>query len=252
MNQSSAGGQIGDAALQLSYPARRLAEIFSLLTGLSFVVSVLTQEAIFAFWGLDFTAIASIEDVIMGGLRLLLLAFLLFVFFGTVFTRVHIDRQVKCRPKRWSASWIVRITSTIVLGAATSSSIIYFSAFYPHEMIHAGAFRLFGLIAFIWLISSSAIWFMTGSQSIIEVVTVARQGSTRILWATFFGTIMISFQISAFTAYYNVEVTNVSVLPPRCSIHEILWIGTRAMVLRCGRASYVLLHGDKVVTLRII
>src|SRR5687768_12012262 len=52
---------------------RFLVELLSILSATSFLLSVVAQQLIFMIWKVDFTAIASVEDVIMGGIRLLVL-----------------------------------------------------------------------------------------------------------------------------------------------------------------------------------
>src|SRR4051794_26088878 len=61
---------------------RLAADWLAILAGVSFMLSALVQEAVFAMWGLDFTAIASVEDVVLGGVRFLAILIAYGVLFG--------------------------------------------------------------------------------------------------------------------------------------------------------------------------
>jgi hypothetical protein len=63
------------------------AQALAVLTALSFLASAILQEVIFAWWGLDFAAIAFVEDVVLGGIRFLAtyIAMGLVLFPGIVF-----------------------------------------------------------------------------------------------------------------------------------------------------------------------
>jgi hypothetical protein len=235
---------------------RSAADLIAILTALSFVMSALLQEGLFALWGLDFTAIASIEDVILGGVRVL--SFLLLgAFFATllfVWDSVMTDEEVIPSDK---VSKLVRD----LLMFALLGFLIFAAYFISGPAWSSGpvtvAVCVVGMIAFFVIVSIALACTLSPLPLGETVHRLRRVKAPRmrfpvIIWAMY-GMIV---SIIPFVSPYTRLGVRGEAIPTQCGDPKdphfnVKWIGSRAIVLKCGGSHVVVFPGEQPYTLLV-
>lgn len=226
---------------------RLLLEWASLATALSFLVSALAYCLIFGIWGLDFTAVATVEDVVMGGIRLLSFAIpvaLIVAFYclaGCVIAVRHSQiRETKIF--RWVlvASGMVSLLLTIVLYATGDWAELplrqrsWFVAILVH-LLSAGGLVILTSVPRIRLIRPAATLLVSESRWLTLAFTAL---------ASIF--VMVGVSLAQ---YEGMSIISGATLPSKCSSlpAAIRWIGSRSIVVSCGEETFVVGNSDSVV-----
>ena len=240
-----------------SHLARDLGGAFTVLTGISFVSSALIQEAVFWWWGLDFTAIASIEDVILGGIRFLSLAiigglaalpFLIAIVAGFYETKEPVRRKGKTETAR-----IVIRTIFVTFIFIIIAIFFYLMNFHPEFSSKArefGEIKVRILSMFFIGLSLLSVVLLTSNHS-NRIYHAALEGKYFIIMLFSFSMALAGFNFYATNSYPNISITPNDSLPATCQhrhggFHSIKWIGSRAVVIACPERIYVI-RGDQSI-----
>lgn len=231
----------------------------SVLTAGSFLASALVYCLIFAIWGLDFTALANADDVVMGGIRLVsfVLAVGLVLFIYRLAEELDALHQVK-KSGRYRMRGIIfafGIAAIFFTGILTAGSVmptVLLSLGISDEATHI--FRERGW--FIFLISQILMATM-----IAGLVRLIRGGSIRDAAAClirgprtssfiFVGTVSIMVMIGFSLGHYEgLTISGGVQLPAQCvsSPGEIRWIGSRSIIMTCGEETFVFANNDEII-----
>jgi hypothetical protein len=231
---------------------RLAADWLAILTGVSFILSALIQEAVFATWGLDFSAVASIEDVVMGGIRFLAILLLAFGFLGV---QLVTGSLVTTTPTPRPGSVAARLYYLLIYGI--TSSFLFFMvyvvgitprlsriSFYGFSIL-AMIFTNFSILAASSLTSSAP--FLTGLKS----VRIASSRLFQLLLITIGGALLITLE--SYRSPYNFSIYNSSRQPITCEPRHtralIQWVGSRAMIARCPKGFVIVFLQEERFTL---
>lgn len=253
--------QTSDSEAQELKPKRlswALAEWFSILTGLSFVLSATIQSIIFAAQNLDFTAIASAEDVVMGGLRLFTLALPSLLFILPAIGSMAILRAEDAGARRWSVERYVRVivTAPLLLG------VFIFVIGVSPSFSSPGAFiQEFALSNGILITSAAAMFLIFLATSDAAPSRIYDEFLHSLKSYLFLSMIAAIFTVAILQSIIRPELGFAFVdqarLPLPCRAtssgthHEIRWIGSRAMVLQCGETWFVITPQEDSALLRV-
>jgi len=234
------------------------ADALAALAGISLVLSALVQQVVFSFWGLDFTTIASLEDVTLGGLRVLTYALELGCpMLGSyiVFTWLA-DRRFA--PERGSAArWIRYGTVGAILAAGIVSVAIVARAGVPRGMPpfqYLGTVMAFARLLLpmsVAVVLSLFVGYLTSPLSATELREGFRLND--FLDPVSAAALGLFVLILALLLYVSSSATlglrKLPLLPTKCSSHghltgEVLWLGTRAVILRCRSSKFVIFPGE--------
>ncbi|HYI64358.1 MAG TPA: hypothetical protein VEW71_05680 [Allosphingosinicella sp.] len=224
---------------------RIFVELFSVATGISFLVSAILHMAVFAAWGLDFTAVASVEDVIMGGIRLLVIAAIAALLFGFLgFVRHLLQAELLSKPA--SGRWRRRL----FMGLAMLFVVVVYAA-------PLGAPRL-GTISIIWVagalayvVGLLAILIYTSPISIREAIALG-PGPVRALLAQSGLVAAVLTLYLLYGGYANLAIEPTSLLTAPCQReHRVLWIGSRGIIVTCPTGVYAVIRNDVPLLLRV-
>ena len=235
-------------------------EMFSVVTGLSFLLSALLHSLIFYFWGLDFISFATFEDVALGGIRLLFAGAAMATIVSGSFVLTTIqrherlnkdpDRSLRRVPLVAALVWIVVVVakagwesrgqpfSMATMNAAFESMWLFmFAAGLLFLIVSLGAYRLGNPALF--------------RQAMAEVAARRSFNLTAAAAATF---VLVVVMFAAGRYYSNIRIADGVPIPAQCAAAEdytIRWIGSKAIVLECRSHLAVLLYGeDRVVFTR--
>jgi hypothetical protein len=231
-------------------PVKTIVEAFSVLTGLSFIVSALLHEMIFAWWGISFIAAASIEDVVLGGIRLLFsfLAFGSAYGLGVLWARLNDEELV---PPRGSAAYRIRLF--IGWGGPLGCLLwLAYAALHPEIGARFGNQRIIVLPLVVAMGAAVCIAFLTSSHSPAHQVRIA-VGKRRFLWlvtaalvsAVVMTAIGLAQRHEPLTLFVGEGRTH-----PCAAGADIRWIGTRAMVIFCAGRPQLWIYGDESIVLK--
>ena len=120
---------------------------FSAITGISFAASAIVYELVFATWGLDFTAIGTPSDVVMGGFRIITIFVLVFLIISgfTTILSAFLNTKGQFNNKNWRRL-VTAVIFFLILG---SFSLFSFSTAERtwHWMLSMGPYRVLALVA---------------------------------------------------------------------------------------------------------
>lgn len=207
-------------------------EFFSALTGASFVLSAALHTFLFALWGLDFTAIASVEDVVMGSVRML-------VTFCTIGIAYAAGVLISFGPQRWLAFKIL-----FVIGVFSLVISMVLSKHNLGVSVLSIATAILGAIVFIL---ASKVNGQKLSNSLAEVKAPRYSIIVTLLLTSLFTFMQI------YSGYRQVLIETEEFLPQKChnAYVRVLWIGSRSVVVRCAGRIHVV-RGDAAVTLAVM
>jgi len=222
------------------------AQILAVLTGVSFIASAILQEILFAFWGLDFTAVASVEDVVLGGVRILSIT--LIAMLGAVpgawVYEISVDDELGCpnllsQFTRWSLVSFVMIAPLALW------------TYYHGGMAGLPAqFRISFFLSWMWYTSLwiIPILFLTSNVNFYQAVKFAKKKRLPNTTLTGAGAIALLLSVMEYESPY---ATIGSIIPSRdmpnpCEGKSttVLWMGTRAAVLNCLNTRVVLVTAE--------
>jgi hypothetical protein len=230
---------------------RSVAEMLTVATTASFLVSALLQEAIFAFWGIDFTAVASLEDVALGGLRFLGIGILSWI--GTI--SIYLIFSVFQHGNIGTVPTRLHTAIRTILVAALSLSILVAAGLYAKLLPRPVSFAtrtilFFGLMLY-YSICMTLINYFTSSKTFRNFFTIRRESikesSYRVL---VLGIIAVMLSVDFYRSpYLTLDISVADDIPELCTRgrpphRKVLWIGTRAVVLRCAQGTYVYFPGE--------
>jgi len=236
---------------------RQFAQLFSVLTGLSFLLSILIQSVIFASWGLDFTAIASVEDAIMGGLRLLMvfLAAALAASGGALAIAVAAAEKEGKVPRN---SLVVRVGFAIGMAVIPNGLVLLYpwDAYLREELFSVGFLRFYLIACGIVCVAAGAIFWLTSRISMRNVFAQirSRPRSFAALWA---GVSCFYMLPGTLLGYTNLSLVNEESLPVQCQYgsgfsHRIWWIGSKSLIVSCDDTRVmVIIHSDNPIAIRV-
>jgi hypothetical protein len=235
---------------------RTIADAVAVLTGLSFILSALIQEAIFVFWGLDFTAVASFEDVILGGLRLLFFASLATAAGAIYFLWQRVIFEKTLEPKRHSSTYMVRIVVNSLVAVCVCLWMIIWTFFMETADLAIGLLVLV-LTLYLYSILSTIIVISTSPLSLrntLEHVGRARPVNRIDIALSMLGGVLISVAYYYYVPYINLTISYAGNLPKDCRVPgfappPVLWMGTRAFVLKCRSRNVVVFPGEEPFSL---
>jgi hypothetical protein len=228
---------------------KRLLEAVSIFTALSFPISALVHSIVFMTWGMDFTTIASAEDVIMGGFRLLWLMVIISWSWVMLFVAHFLDNTQHIVSKSWKwkiASWIRAIASlSIALGGI--SLAVYMR--YTGVAAELSLSRQILPFTAILITAYAVVIFFTTTLTISDAIIIIKQRRWMIAG--------LSLIISTLTMGYgmaraptNWQIFNEEQLPEICQSradhrHVLWWTGSRSSVIQCGSRIFVVLHSER-------
>lgn len=212
-------------------------EIFSILTAMSFLLSALLQMALFAIWGFDFTAIASVEDVILGGLRF----FGIFCAAAVVFTAPVFATMVVNSVPPSKLQWLV--TTFIIV-----SNVIAVLAFTWRPFGNANSILVGGWI----MLGSAFILYAIGMYNAkvpyLKMITAPGLAGLFAFHALI-SSVMAS--TSMLSGYPFLSFTDTKVLPADCQNDpSILWIGSSTLLISCENAKHVVFRKEGMTLFR--
>jgi len=228
----------------LNWTRVSLGEAVTFLSSMSFLLSAMAHAAIFAYWGFDFLAIATVEDVLLGGIRILLLAaIMLFVALASS-GALHIWMR---HPERAGSihNWLRRSLVFLFIVALMALSIFTFvtGARVPTRestILSLAALSILSLLFFVFAVLTST----KRLQDLIPPITNRlRYG---VAFIALFSTAVIMASLAT-EHYLNIfVVSGTGHLPPRCGSNndQILWLGSKAMIIRCQGRRHVVFYGD--------
>jgi hypothetical protein len=233
---------------------RLFVELFAVGSGASFVISALLQGAILLWSGVDFFAVASIEDVVLGGMRLLAL-FIVSVAVCAPFLSVPYAITAESAAPASRITWRIRITIVGIITTIWIAALAYLSVYYASDILLQGFGRFAILSAALatWPITLCFLCTSKADWRSIAGAIVARWRRLLIVSSAF--AIMLSVPV-AFSAYSNVVIASRSALPSQCILdaggsQTVVWIGSRAMVLECRWGTVAILNADQPVILQV-
>jgi hypothetical protein len=218
---------------------RIVIELFSIATALSFVLSAMMLFTIFKVWNLDFFALASVTDVVMGGL--FILALLLSSLFAGAAAMAMV---VLLREKNAVAIAYVAMFVLIIIGAAITLilekgwGIAWFSLYRRWSQTVLVAVSL-GLGVWIALYRSSQVY--PSLRSLFDEGSRAAQRLVVYLLSVV-ALVMFTLANTGFGGIYALRVpAQQAALGCESGQSHLMWVGERSMVIRCGRHFRVLL-----------
>jgi hypothetical protein len=224
------------------------ADALAVATGVSFVASALLQTAIFVFWGLDFTAIASVEDVVMGGIRflaILVCSVLLLYCLMLAFDSLRV-LPPGTRPARYVRGFNLLLGVLLApIGLDTMYTIDFFS--------HGASRFLVVVLLVVWIIVVVlATAILTSSYPIREAARrLSEHKPAKRSSIVVAGLGAFSYSLVAYTASYasaeHIDLPDHISLTCREARQDkptLLWMGSRAMVVDCGSRRNVVVTGE--------
>lgn len=215
----------GEAALRRLRP---ILELLSVAAGASFAASALIHVAIFGLWGVDFSAAASVEDVVLGGFRLLgLWAVTTLIFVGPavamLLAPIPAAREGKAHRRE---TWIpLSMTALALTGYVLAETGLLGPLYTP---IAWGVLTAYVAIL-LWVLWRKAnvgvvtIWGYMRPYLVLNAVMAAGLGLALM-----------------FMGHRNVDFSMPPELPDDCMRERtILWIGSRSFVLSCAGARHI-------------
>jgi hypothetical protein len=223
---------------------KQLVEIFSMLTGVAFLGSALIHVILFSLWGLDFMAVASVEDIITGGIRLLVTAMLaapLSFLFAVALSTLAVDSRVSRRNAMWKffmAARFVAVTAILLLFAVSAKIIVIR---YGIWVTNFGNFKV--MIAHLTLLSViiAAFLAVTSLFPIKQLIFKLLADKTKIGFLTTLYILLVVVSSYLPYSFANMKIQPLSSLPAICrEHHRVRWVGGRSVVVACKNRSYVI------------
>lgn len=234
---------------------RTAADALTLLAGGSLVLSALVQEIVFAFWGLDFTTIASLEDVTMGGLRILAYSLEIIVPTSTAYIAFFFWFDPFARPKKGSSDSYIRYGVGTALVVAGLIGVMVLDRLIPSSLHYNGALTSVALIAVpIWLalVLLILVTFLTSSKTLAEIIQRGKKNYLLDFAHIRLGCVGLLVVMTLYlTSSLNLVVQQAPELPVKCPTSSVAWLGSRAIVVRCGSSTVVIFPGEHSYSLRV-
>ncbi|HZF96187.1 MAG TPA: hypothetical protein VEZ20_15095 [Allosphingosinicella sp.] len=215
------------------------AEIASAAAATSFLASAVIQIGLFALWGLDYAAIASVEDVVLGGARL----FAAVVISGFILLTPPVTMMLTNVASATDPLFVGQLRKGFLfalLAVAPSATLLFY---FPGIVRQSNAKYAVALI----VIASSVLQYyvaLAASKAKLRMIIPYMRPMTALLP---FYACLCAAGVSAWTVsgYKSLEFTNTSVLPTNCrETYAILWVGRGGFVLSCRDGRHVLLRND--------
>jgi len=232
---------------------KRVLEAVSILTALSFPASALVHSLVFMTWNLDFAAIASAEDVVMGGFRLLWLMLLTW-WIGSMMTVSYFLGSRGLKWWSWSTREWIRETATLLIPFGLLGTIVY--------AMHSGIYfklsfsRQILPFAALVLTAYAAIMILTSIAPLSRALAPVLARRRTIFRWSLLASILILVNAMA-RSPTNLVVYNEDQLPIICQSraghrHLVWWTGSRSSVVQCAGRLFVVLYSERPLVLESV
>lgn len=236
---------------------RTVADVFAILTGLSFVLSAVIQEAVFAFWNLDFTSVGSVEDVVMGGIRLLSFGLLWGAIVAFPFYWVFATGDSSLAPRSGSWAERIRIIAILVVSGVLVIGFNYWMSVLPDDSIvtsvtlsTAAAFLFYGIFIAVIRLFTSPFGVLRHYQAVKEVRLTIRSVAPLAIAAAIIQSVLF-YSVPTAQKISTVGGGRMKCKGEAAREPVIQWIGSRALVYSChGRKEVLLLGEDSYILMR--
>lgn len=211
-------------------------ELFSIITGASFVLAAMIHAIIFRFWNLDFFTVATPSDVLMSGLSLVVKTAPLAAISVTCYRMPSFSR-------RWTI-YVILLLFAVLFGVRRWIEFEYFQT----EQT-----TTFSVLTFLWVYFPSANYLIAVLIAAFIAFGVRteehslRDRASRGTWAfiSFLtliggGAILLEYGSEGFEP----PGLQMSAPPKDCRSHHMLWIGERSLVMRCEVTDEVVVHAN--------
>lgn len=229
-DESAARGESGiDAGRDFVQRAIRLGSNPLVITSLSasvFVVGVTLNSLVFSLWGLPFSQLATAWDVLIGGLQVGSAA----IVFG-IFVLISLPLR------RLRVNVLILIVASNAFGLAILSALIFGEI--P---------RIFGIFLFIA--------FSGAAMNLVRFDhdgTHAQRAIVKTMIFLQFGSfILMTAAMQIYSSYKQGYAWSdrISADAPSCHFADVLWLGERAIVLRCRSEAVLVLRDPPSMVLR--
>jgi hypothetical protein len=230
---------------------RSFVELTSFLGSIGFVMSAIVNEFVFRQWGLSYLAICSVQDVVLGGVQLLIMAILALPLVVIMLMLLAMFTSGLASNWRAGLRWLNLVPiATLILTIAVLAWLV------PPTRVGA---LPWGVISFVpaflaWIVGESiasgfapgADWRTAWQSS--NGFTSKHPKMTGFLVVSLMalaGAVMIYQAMMLDLAYGRGVLTKTPNFPPalaaQCSGRDVVWIGSDRLLVRCG-ASLILLQ----------
>ena len=194
----------------------RAINVVAVMTAVSFPASAIIHTYTFFSWGLDFSSFGSLEDVVLGGFRLI-------------------------------AHWLMwkAIFVSLALAAITLViTAIFIKIVADESMGNRLYYVMFAYACFVLYFVLSLNYHIT-----FDTFRAALRSVGTVYWVVTFLLALSLSAVSGFGNYKLWRIVSVADLPLPCDQqHRIWWIGARSTILECGGRPYVLITADRPMT----
>jgi len=233
----------------LTLTSSNILKISGIVAAASFPTSALVHSATFYFWGLDFAVVGSVEDIIVGGFRMLLI----WLFFGLLFSSLAIggviDAHIKSDPRyKRIEKRIIRYTQNVATIMIVVMVIEFLYLQLPRDRPVVYTLMAIAVIA----VNSISLIFYRGSR---EAIIAGVQSSYRAyVAAAWLCATVVSITFGVMVTRQGVSLVNprgdLPDLPFECMLsHSVWWVGSRGMVVQCAGRTYMILRSESDIAL---
>lgn len=191
-----------------------------------FVVGVTLNSLVFSLWGLPFSQLATAWDVLIGGLQV-----------GSAVITFGIFVTISMPIRRWKVNAILVLIFINAIGLAIIAASFV-----------GGIPRAFGIFAFIAFsgIFMNLIRFNHNGTAVQVAIT-------KTMISLQFGVFILTIAtMQVYSSYKNGYAWSdrISTDAPGCHFADVLWLGERAVVLRCKNEAILVLRDPPSMVLR--